>query len=933
MSENDEKTGIVRRFVERIVDVASTYPIVVLLLMVGVIGGAGLYAKKYLELRTDLLELLPRESPGFKAFEHQLGRIGGGGQLIVVVDSPDRAANEKFIDALAVKLNEDISTHKACEAKCGPPDRRDGACMAACGPNLINYIEAGTKDVRKFYQDNKWLYADMSDLVEADKTLERQIALRSGLVENLLEDDPKPAPAPVAGDAGAAAAGDAGAKAVGPKDEKKPSLGMDPYRDKWEAAGKKNDEFPTGYFCTQDGRFHGLRIVSTTTGTGDAQSEILIHQVEKMVGELKPASFHKDMKWGLAGNIPNAQAEKESVASDAVWATLLATIVILAGVVYYFRSIWSLVIMGLPAAFGVSTAYAFATATFGYVNTAGLFLGAIILGNGINYPIVLFGRYREFRARGMSPTEARRGAVWNAFRAEFVGSLVASIAYGSLSVTRFRGFSQFGAIGFVGMLLVWLSIIPAVPALVAIIERIEAKVPFLKKVPFFSIEPRSLGKDGSTGPAMRTIATVTERAPWPFIVLAVVATSYLGYRSIDYLRDPWEYNFSNLGSQSKTSGQNLQEGPGYWSIKADDVFGGKMNIAGAQLLADNVAQVDPLKQAILEADKRDPEGQLIEKITTVWDLLPGTEAEQKKKLVVLDSIRDRLTDGVIQRMPEGEQQKLREMRPPETLKALQPTDLPPILQRRFQERDGRLGTLLYVKFKDLKLSDGHIALRIAATTTNVKLPDNTVVQTAHHSTIYAEMINSMRRDGPLATAVSFIAVTIVVIFATSSARGAFVVLCALLMGVICTVGGAAIADARLHYINFIAFPITFGIGCEYPFNVFDRTRILKGDITTAVRRTAGAVALCSFTTTVGYGALLFNDFGALQSFGKLAMAGEIACIVAALFVVPSLLHVLRKKVAGGGGAPAAPAPEPEPKADEGEGEGAAPAPKATESEG
>ncbi|MBL8612369.1 MAG: RND transporter, partial [Myxococcales bacterium] len=233
-----------RRSVERIVDVASAYPILVLLLMVSVIGGAGLYAKKYLELRTDLLELLPRESPGFKAFEHQLGRIGGGGQLIVVVDSPDRAANEKFIDALAVKLNEDIATHKACEAKCGPPDRRDGACMAACGPNLINYIEAGTKDVRKFYQDNKWLYADMSDLVEADKTLERQIALRSGLVENLLEDDPKPAPAPVAGDAGAAAAGDAGAKAVDPKDEKKPSLGMDPYRDKWEAAGKKNDEFP-----------------------------------------------------------------------------------------------------------------------------------------------------------------------------------------------------------------------------------------------------------------------------------------------------------------------------------------------------------------------------------------------------------------------------------------------------------------------------------------------------------------------------------------------------------------------------------------------------------------------------------------------------------------------------------------------------------------
>jgi len=58
------------------------------------------------------------------------------------------------------------------------------------------------------------------------------------------------------------------------------------------------------------------------------------------------------------------------------------------------------------------------------------------------------------------------------------------------------------------------------------------------------------------------------------------------------------------------------------------------------------------------------------------------------------------------------------------------------------------------------------------------------------------------------------------------------------------------------------------------------------------------VALCSYTTTVGYGSMLFSDNQALQSFGKLAMWGEIACTVTALFFLPSLLHVLlgtRKK--------------------------------------
>ena len=116
--------------------------------------------------------------------------------------------------------------------------------------------------------------------------------------------------------------------------------------------------------------------------------------------------------------------------------------------VLFYRSLWALPIIALPALLGVGFAYSFAMARYGYVNTVGAFLGAIILGNGINYPIILFSRYQEFRARGMAPEVARREAVWNAFRAELVGACVAAIAYGSLGVTRFRGFSQFGAIGF-----------------------------------------------------------------------------------------------------------------------------------------------------------------------------------------------------------------------------------------------------------------------------------------------------------------------------------------------------------------------------------------------------------------------------------------------------------------------------------------------------
>jgi hypothetical protein len=885
-----------------------------------------MYTRK-LELRTDILELLPRDSPGFKAFEHQLGRVGGGASLIVVIESPDRKANEKFIDDLGERLQKALDDQRACHDKCGP----DGACHAACGPQLISYLELGTKDVRKFYEDHKWLYADLEDLRKADRTLDRQIAIRSGMVENLLDDeeddsDAEPeadggaveggatapasqattsgapaattsaTPAPKAsatGDAGTATASDdAGAAASfahadagharGPK--KKPALGMDSYRDRWKKKANKHDDFPTGYFATTDGTMMGVRIISQTTGTGDRLGDILQQRVRDIIDAMNPKSYHPQMEWGLAGDIPNAVAEKESLMSDAAVASGIAMVLILGGVVVFFRSPWSLLVISIPTFLGASSAYAFATFTYGYVNSAGLFLGAIIVGNGVNYPIVLLSRYREFRARGQAPQEARRNAVWNAFRAELVGASVAGIAYGSLTITRFRGFSQFGTIGFVGMLLVWLSIIPIVPAAITAIEWIQSKLPSWLRDP----DPK-IDKDGSKGPIMKIVARATERAPWVFIVVAALLTIVAAIKLPSFVADPWEYNFDRLGSRG-----SKQSGAGVWSNKAEKVFGGKMNIAGALMLADTPEQVPLVKKQMEENDAKDPRGKVIAEIATVADLLPS--GDQKEKLLVLDQIRERLTPRVMHDTPEDERPRLEEIRPPEDLKPIEAKDLPPLLRRRFEENNGTVGTVFYVKFDNkLSLSDGHNALRIAATTDNVKLPDGTVVQTASRSTIFAEMIRSMRRDGPLASAASLLAVMVVVVVATASLKGAVSVLTALVLGVAWLGGFAAIADIKLNYVNFIALPITIGLGAEYPFNVFDRTRLLAGDVSLALRRTGGAIAMCSWTTIIGYGSLLFNDFQALESFGKLAMFGELATLFTAMLLLPSILHVWKYK--------------------------------------
>ena len=869
---------MLKRFVLATVDASSRRPFLVLALALLTVASTWFYAS-HLEPRSDFLDLLPRDSPGYQAYVHQLGRTGGGASLLVIAESKDKAKNEAFADALAAKL---------AEYQKGP------------GAHLISYVETGTKDVRAFFKKNKWLYSEQKDLEDADETLDHQVAIRSGMVTDLEgdDDDDAPAatdggaPAPVvatakADDAGADAGGDA---AAADPDAKQPSLGLTKYFDKWDAKEKERDDFPTGYFETEGGTMIGIRIVSPSTGTGDRGGDALLADITKMVAEMNPKSFAPDMEVGFAGDIPNAHEEKESIVSDAAVATAFTIVAIWLLIGIFFRSVWSLAVIALPVFIGVGAAYSFAMFEYGYVNTSGMFLGAIILGNGINYPIVLLSRYREFVARGMAPDVARRDAVWNAFRAELVGALVAGIAYGSLTVTRFRGFNQFGTIGFIGMLLVWISMIPVVPAMLVVIDKVQAKLPRWMR------DPKSpVHADGSRGLVTRVVASATERFPWVFVVAAIVAVGVLGWKLPSFLQDPWEYNFSKLGSRD-----TKVHGAGLWSTKAEQVFGGKMNIAGAMVLADTPEQVPLIKEKIFANDAADPQGQLLAQISTIDDLLPGTVEAQKKKLEVLDDLRARMSPAVINGEPEKDRQRLIDMKPPADMKPVTSADLPPLLRRRFTENNGVVGTVFYVKPKNsVSISDGHNALRMAKTTDNVQLPDGTIVRTASRWTVYAEMLHSMERDGPLATAVSFAAVVVVVIFATSSLPGAMAVLGVLVAGVIWALGVAitirfpgAESTLKLNFLNFIALPITFGIGCEYPFNVFDRSRLLGGDVSLAVRRTGGAVALCSLTTTVGYGSLLFSDQQALQSFGRLAMSGEIACLAGALLVLPAILHLM-----------------------------------------
>ena len=802
-----------------------------------------------LEVRADLMDLLPRDSPAFRALEHQMERTGGGAALLVVATSDDHEANRRFVSDLA----RDLETP--------PAELRD----------IIAYVESSTRDVKQFYEGHKWLYAGVAELERVDADIDHAIAVDSGLVSDL----EWPTPAPVAN---AALVPDSAAT----PHENQAQRTMRTQLERWRSAVRERDPFPFDEFRNASGSAYGLRVITRST-LGDAKGDRVLAYVQSRVRAWQPERYSATLRVGYAGDIAGSADEKRALVSEAVWATLLATVVILTAIAAYFRSVVAVAIVGTPAIVGATVAYAFASATFGYVNATGAFLGAIIVGNGINYPIVLLARFVEYRAAQPVATQARRNesalvtlltdAVMRAFRAELLGACVASIAYGTLALTQFRAFRQFGAMGFVGMIATWCITIVLVPPLVVLAARWGAlRVP----APL----PR------------RVRGVISAFLPPPRLVLAVAALSVAASIALSWrwAHDPWEYDFGKLGSA-----RSDVEGTGHWSNVANDVFGGKGNIAGAAMVADSLAQATLVKRKILATDAASPARErMIDDVATLADLLPGSETEQRAKLAVLASIRDRLSDAVVDTMSEEERALAADFRPPAALSMAQASDLPAFVQRRFSDRAGTLGALFYVKPRgDLVFADGHNHLRLSALTDNVRLDDGTVVRTASRSTIFAEILRCLAHDGPLLGVVALLAVVVVVSAVSRSMRLSAGVLFALLVGTSALVAFAAISGARINYVNFVALPITLGIGCEYPFNVADRVRA-GASVRDALASALGPVTLCSLTTTAGYASLLLSDFQALVSFGKLAVVGELACVVAALFVVPAFFAATRR---------------------------------------
>src|SRR5882757_3712399 len=215
---------------------------------------------------------------------------------------------------------------------------------------------------------------------------------------------------------------------------------------------------------------------------------------------------------------------------------------VLGAVMLFFLRVRTLLAMGITIAIGLAWTFGAAKFLIGYLNSSTGFLVSIIAGNGINFGIIYMARYLE--ARRVEGTTYDK-AVYVAHRETWVPTLAAAAAatlsYGSLAITNFRGFKHFGIIGGVGMILCWIATYAFLPTVLVLSER---TLPMFRKPS--GVRSRIRGWYGYG------FAWLAEKFPRTVSVVGISLGVVAAGATVHYFAtDPMEYDMTKLRSENR----------------------------------------------------------------------------------------------------------------------------------------------------------------------------------------------------------------------------------------------------------------------------------------------------------------------------------------------------------------------------------------------
>ncbi len=776
----------------------------VLATLVVVTVGAGALASN-LSLDSNLQRLLPEGAPSVEGLRQLEKNYGGQiGRLTVVLEADGAKTSqaqrlEKIADRLAPRLGQ---------------------------VDDVRRVES--KRPLKFFRTNRLLYAHLDDLKKADKRLEKRIRWEKKRANPLF---------------------------VALDDGKPPAVDFSDLVDKY----KRFDKSP--YYVSDDGKRLAIFVYPSFPASDLARAQKLSARVSKVVhdtlaAELGGADGAPKIAVGLTGRYQKRIELQQRLQSDLSLATLVAVTLLVLFLLFFLRSVWAMLIVIVPLISGTIWALAWAEIAFGSLNILTGFLGAVLLGMGVDYGIHLYVRFHELRGR-MSLEEALTQTFQSSGRANLYAGMTTAIALGSLMISDFRAFFEFGVIALGGIAVILLAYTLWMTCLLLLASRYLGEL----AEPVSQRWTRRLAQGAraaSAGPDVwRRVRRVCAVG---FVAIVVVGLSGLG--RVHFVRSlrPLEMRDSRA-----------------WHL---DAMVNKMlgqSQTPTVVLTDNAAQSAAVVNEIERRKKQAPGGFTIDKALDLQSLLPKHQAAKRK---LLARLRDQLEDVPKRSRSKKLTSYLDEIKTVLAAGPLGPQDLPVALREPFLRKgDGdakpslRANGGVVLVFPAIDLADFDKLDQFVGVLRDLPGIDAPGRYDAiSEAMLLHDIVRLVERD-----AVWMLAITIAGLLLCSFAAFRRRREIAIQMGVLAAaffaaLGWAAWFGVELNFLNIVIMPIWLGLGIDATFHVLMHLRDEPGETAVHVA-TALAIAAAFITTMIGFGSMLLAHHNGLRSLGEIAVIG------------------------------------------------------------
>lgn len=662
-----------------------------------------------------------------------------------------------------------------------------------------------------------------------------------------------------------------------------------------------NDD-PYVYATLGGGKLHALVLMSGTRGEPLAPQDACVKRIRQILHEMTPTV--DNLRIRLTGLPVMLNDERETCTQDSIRSGVISMVLILMIFSVGFGEVSRPVLAITALTCGLGWTIGYTTLAVGHLNFITVSLVTMLMGLGIDFGIHILFRYDEELSNGRECREAVEHTVGGTGVDTFVGATATAAAFLALTQANFRGISDFGVIAAGGVMLCFLSTITVLPALLAL-------TPGKKRKPNESDSMLQWLEENLLGSA-RTVAAIGA----VIILLSVNWAMEVGF----------SYNLLEVQAPEISSVQTEIEM--IQDLKTT-VLSAECNVEGrekARQLVDafealpSVSKVGSLLPLLPHPDARKQE--IIETITR------EIQKVEMPRRIDLDSARDLL--AVEQRVKEFEKAFPSGTSDPEVERAIEAlrndvrTMAPGPIQdglKIFQEhvRGDLAHTLSFLKSQQavppgledipdgLKVRyvspDGVYKITIQPTR-NIWEKENLeefLDETKRveknllgHPVVQEHILGAFNRAFERTPWFTLFGVLMVMLVYLRRPTAVFLSLLPTATGVLVIFATMGFAQIDFNVVNFVALPMSVGIGAVYGVHALHRMRELK-DETLLSSSTGPALLLSGVTTMVGFASLMTAHHRGLSSLGFVISVGVAANFIVSLVYLPALRRVVRER--------------------------------------